>query len=213
MDKLKLFLDFDNTLVNTNKVAVEYFNTKFGKAYKLEDLKNYNFMDLFPEISGEDIDEFFNGDFLFTNISFIGNSREVLEKFDEFLQVSIVSMCTESNKITKLYWIAENLPQFSEFYGVETGPRTDEYNSRWAESEGGTWSSHDKSSVDMSGGIFIDDHIDCLRSSNAKIKILFRFNQDGDWNEFDNTDEIYVVNTWAEIEDILKFYIKLGEVV
>jgi len=40
----------------------------------------------------------------------------------------------------------------------------------------------DKSSVDMSNGIFIDDVEDNLFSSNAKLKVLYENIPNADWN-------------------------------
>ena len=76
---------------------------------------------------------------------------------------------------------------------------------------GSTDKSCDKSFVDMSGGIFIDDNVDCLRTSNAKVKILIKNNVDTKWNEIKPNEEIYVVNTWDEILEIIDFFYKNRE--
>ena len=63
----------------------------------------------------------------------------------------------------------------------------------------------------MRDGVFIDDHVDCLHSSNAKIKILIKTNENAEWSKIEPNEDIYVVNNWYEVYSILDFITKNEE--
>ena len=65
---------------------------------------------------------------------------------------------------------------------------------------------YDKSHIDMSHGIQIDDRTDCLMGTNSDTKILFKNKAERYWNQINGTNEdIYIANEWKEIIDILEF--------
>lgn len=67
----------------------------------------------------------------------------------------------------------------------------------------------DKNIVDMSNGIFIDDKLENLIVTNAKIKILLKNGIDTNYNTLRDKnaviDNLYVVNDLDEIRQILEF--------
>ena len=64
----------------------------------------------------------------------------------------------------------------------------------------------------MNYGIQIDDRTDCLMGTNANIKILFKNNQEFDWNQtYDINEPIYIMNDWKEIIETLEFALKNTE--
>ena len=65
----------------------------------------------------------------------------------------------------------------------------------------------------MSGGIFIDDNIDCLRSSNASIKILIKNGVDTKWNNVEPGDDVYIADDWGDIIRIVGFFINNKEMI
>ena len=113
-----------------------------------------------------------------------------IEKF--FDEISIVTIGTKDNLENKKRFLKENNLELT-FYGIENNGRSD------------------KSSVDMHNGVFIDDHIGCLHSSNAKIKILMKNVENGEWNKVEPNDDIYVVNNWYEVYSIFDFIKKNKE--
>lgn len=170
----------------------------YGENKKYEDLKKYTFKDLFPQLTDEKCEEIFGDWRLFSLLEFFDDCYETLEYFKKRCDYSLVTYGNSYNLSEKKVWCERYLPFIKNYYFLEYQPGQQSY---------------DKSMVDMSDGIFIDDHIDYLRSSNAKIKILFRNNHDGDWNQFDNLDDVYVVNTWKEIYHIIKFYVDNGGII
>lgn len=190
---MKLFIDFDNTIANSSEVIVDMLNEHFGKNENFEKLRKYDFSDLFPECSYWDIEKFFNSDEMFERLKIFPNMIETVDAFKDFFdEISIVTIGTKDNLENKKRFLKENKLELT-FYGIENNGRSD------------------KSSVDMHNGVFIDDHIGCLHSSNAKIKILMKNVENGEWNKVEPNDDIYVVNNWYEVYSIFDFIKKNKE--
>lgn len=184
---MKLFIDFDNTIANSSEVIVDMLNEHFDKNENFEKLRKYDFSDLFPECSYWDIEKFFNSDEMFERLKIFPNMIETVDAFKDFFdEISIVTIGTKDNLENKKRFLKENNLELT-FYGIENNGRSD------------------KSSVDMHNGVFIDDHIGCLHSSNAKIKILMKNVENGKWNKVEPNDDIYVVNNWYEVYSIFDF--------
>lgn len=190
---MKLFIDFDNTIANSSEVIVDMLNEHFDKNENFEKLRKYDFSDLFPECSYWDIEKFFNSDEMFEKLKIFPNMIETVDAFKDFFdEISIVTIGTKDNLENKKRFLKENNLELT-FYGIENNGRSD------------------KSSVDMHNGVFIDDHIGCLHSSNAKIKILMKNVENGEWNKVEPNDDIYVVNNWYEVYSIFDFIKKNKE--
>lgn len=190
---MKLFIDFDNTIANSSEVIVDMLNEHFGKNENFEKLRKYDFSDLFPECSYWDIEKFFNSDEMFERLKIFPNMIETVDAFKDFFdEISIVTIGTKDNLENKKRFLKENNLELT-FYGIENNGRSD------------------KSSVDMHNSVFIDDHIGCLHSSNAKIKILMKNVENGEWNKVEPNDDIYVVNNWYEVYSIFDFIKKNKE--
>lgn len=190
---MKLFIDFDNTIANSSEVIVDMLNEHFDKNENFEKLRKYDFSDLFPECSYWDIEKFFNSDKMFERLKIFPNMIETVDAFKDFFdEISIVTIGTKDNLENKKRFLKENNLELT-FYGIENNGRSD------------------KSSVDMHNGVFIDDHIGCLHSSNAKIKILMKNVENGEWNKVEPNDDIYVVNNWYEVYSIFDFIKKNKE--
>ena len=190
---MKLFIDFDNTIANSSEVIVDMLNEHFGKNENFEKLRKYDFSDLFPECSYWDLEKFFNSDEMFERLKIFPNMIETVDAFKDFFdEISIVTIGTKDNLENKKRFLKENNLELT-FYGIENNGRSD------------------KSSVDMHNGVFIDDHIGCLHSSNAKIKILMKNVENGEWNKVEPNDDIYVVNNWYEVYSIFDFIKKNKE--
>ena len=190
---MKLFIDFDNTIANSSEVIVDMLNEHFDKNENFEKLRKYDFSDLFPECSYWDIEKFFNSDEMFERLKIFPNMIETVDAFKDFFdEISIVTIGTKDNLENKKRFLKENNLELT-FYGIENNGRSD------------------KSSVDMHNDVFIDDHIGCLHSSNAKIKILMKNVENGEWNKVEPNDDIYVVNNWYEVYSIFDFIKKNKE--
>lgn len=192
---MKLYLDFDNTIVNTGETVVNILNKRYGTTQKWGNIRRYDFKDLFPQLAQDELLELLSSSILYDNVSFLTGTREVIKQVRNSFDIEIVTIGNEQNKFQKSKWLALNFPA--------------RYNLKVIDNKSGNF---DKSNIDMSDGIFIDDSSECLRSSNAKVKILLSNGLETEWNREEN-DDFYVVQDWYEIRDILKFYIEKGEIV
>ena len=193
--KLKLFLDFDETIVKTTKQFVELANKKFNTDKNWKNLKCWCFQDLYPNIRNQDIDEIFDSKELYNNIESHENCISTLNKIKDYVDINIATIGSDTNLFNKKEWLKNNFTDI-DYNFLDVKVNFDRNINK-----------HNKSTIDMSGGIFIDDRIDNLRSSNATIKILYKSYNDYNWQKCEANEDIFIVNTWDEIYEILYFCI------
>lgn len=192
---MKLYLDFDNVIANSSEIIVDLLNENYHTNKKYIDLKKYDFSDLFPVCTYRDIENYFNSEELFKRIKLYDGLIDCLDEIKDSLDsIEIVTIGEKKNIEYKKEWVSNNLNHIATLHPIINN------------------GNNDKSSIDMSDGIFIDDHIDCLRSSNAKVKILFKNENDGEWNKVSPNDDVYVFDNWYDLKDSLKFIIKNKEI-
>ncbi len=196
MKKIKLFVDFDNTMVNSNKAVVNILNKRYGVNKDYRDCYKYSYKDLFPQLKEKEVLDIYESDEFYSQLEFVEDSYEILSFVRNSFDICVVSLGTELNLIKKREFILEKNSDL-EIKKVHTN----------------TNNNLDKNFIDMSESILIDDNSECLRNSNAKIKILFRNNKDTEWNKVYPNEEFYIVNSWEEISDILEFYERVGKII
>lgn len=192
-NKIDLFLDFDDTICLTSKQFVKLANKKYKKEEDWNNINRWDFKDLYPEITNNDIDNIFSSEDFFVDLELCENCLDVINSIKNLVNIHIATIGTDKNLKNKMKWIKENLNIDFNFNGIlDTGI-------------------NDKSSIDMSGAIFIDDRTDNLRSSNANIKILYKNYHNYPWQQIEPNDNIYVVDSWEQIYSILDFISKNPE--
>ena len=180
-----VYVDFDNTIVESNQKVIEILNDKYGLNKSEDDLEDYGYTSIAP-ITEEEKLGIFESDEFFSNLKFKSDFLKVLNKYDGKVKFVITTKGTAENLKKKEQWIKENIPGNISFVGI-------------------TNNSLSKSQVDMTNGIQIDDCTAAL-DTNADIKILYKDNHNFNWQSNYNNTDILVVNTWLEIDDILSFY-------
>lgn len=63
----------------------------------------------------------------------------------------------------------------------------------------------------MSGGIQIDDRVDCLKDTNAGVKILITNGRRFSWNDPEKCvgiENLYIVNNWDEATQVVDTVLK-----
>ena len=184
--KKKLFIDVDNTLLDSIKAIVDLYNEDFSAYPKYKfvhpyQIDSYDFKEL-PLINKQYIDHYFCQPRFFEKVEFMDNAEEVIEKLKTKYDITFVSMGNYANLKLKERWIEEHIHD-THFIGVSFEV------------------SKDKSVVDMSDGILIDDSYEMLVSSNADVKICF-----GDFYEWNNqeTEKPYLrLMNWKDVERFL----------
>ena len=167
--KSKLYIDFDNTLVCSIKCICDLYNEDFKY---FPDFKYINWIDMktweFKELSLANKDyilSYFGQPRFFEKVEFMDNAFEVISDLLKVeYEIYIVSMGTQQNLLGKEMWIKEHISDIH-FVGIDMG----QYKN--------------KSHIDMSDGILIDDEKRYLDSSNAKTKICFgdTYNWNKEW--------------------------------
>lgn len=180
-----VYVDFDNTIVESNQKVIEILNDKYGLNKSEDDLEDYGYTSIAP-ITEEEKLGIFESDEFFSNLKFKSDFLKVLNKYDGRVKFIITTKGTAENLKKKEQWVKENIPGNVSFVGI-------------------TNNSLSKKQVDMINGIQIDDCTAAL-DTNADIKILYKDNHNFNWQSNYNNTDILVVNTWLEIDDILSFY-------
>jgi hypothetical protein len=193
--KINLFCDFDGTSVNSMKRLVEMLNKKFNKNQDWTKIKKYSATDLFPEASVEDVIGVFADKDFFNGLEIFEGYQETLLKHQHAYDYHLATIGTRANLDNKEVWCKHNFKfnyKYEPIEKVGTGKET----------------------VNMKGGILIDDHIKNLKSSNASVKILYKGGFETEWNTLTEDDVIsgtlYEVNSWKEVDEILSFIAKVG---
>jgi len=189
--KDKIFLDFDNCIVN----STQKFCSCYNEIYKLhpdfipaiwQNTDRWDFQDTCPLVTN--VEEIFKMKMFFEDLPFINdNTYKVLKRLNEKYHIIIVSIGTFENIALKSRWIGEYLKFIKDsIFLVNSGSKMN------------------KELIDMSlrhdehHPIFIDDVVANLNSSNAQRKIAF-----GDihsWNK-EWTGERAL--DWTDVENLL----------
>lgn len=184
-----LYLDFDCTIVNSIKRIVEMYDQDYRnypgyKSVDWSEINTWGFEEL-KLLDGKDVEKYFAAARFFDGLDYIDYAEDCIDRLSSFFRIVVVSMGTLANLAGKEKWLWENIPQ-AEFVGIDSSIYKD------------------KSHIDMSDGILIDDSLSNLDTSNAQEKIIF-----GDlypWNDFNN-NHLRCFN-WIEVERFLmKHYI------
>ena len=154
-----IYVDFDNTLVNSIKTVVDIYNDEFRgtKRFKPVDwttVNSYSFKEL-KRIFPNWIKNTFESEDFFQRCKLDYNAKEVLKTLKQEFEIYVCTLGTGKNLKLKKQYVQKELPFIEGFIGLNTIDNSD------------------KSSVDMSNGFLIDDLDTNLQSSNAKFKICF----------------------------------------
>lgn len=179
-----IYLDFDNTIVESNKRIIDILNNKYKISKSEKDLNDYNYNSIYP-ITVEEKLSMFESDEFYSGLEFKPGVLDVLKKYADTYKIVIVSKGTPLNLEKKEKWIKQNIPFGFPFIGLS----------------GQSF----RKKVDMRGAIQIDDTFKCLET-NASLKILYKNFNNFPWQQPECDEEYFVANTWEEIDSILDFY-------
>ena len=163
----EIFVDFDETIANSLKEVCNIYNEKYNEDAIWQRTKVWSLKDECPILKKDELTDMFSLDKFFDNLTLKYGAYEVLSELSKDYTITIVSIGTMENCSKKSVFINANLPFVSNSILIPFEK------DRLV---------MDKSSVDMSNGIFIDDVEDNLFSSNAKLKVLYENIPNADWN-------------------------------
>ena len=194
MSKTKLFLDFDNTIVDTIAAVVSLYNEDYSShdgfvPINPKDVTSWEFKEC-NLATYEEIDKYFGDERFFQRIKLYLGARQALRSLSRMYDIAIVSHGYAKNLKLKEKWVKDKL--FKEIFDSSCN----------AEFIGVDWKEYsDKSHVDMSDSIFVDDSIKNLETSNAKYKILY--GEYMDWNNMNN--EFIRCKNWKNLRKQILF--------
>ena len=162
-----IVFDFDNTLCNSSAAIISLYNLKYNKKIPNYIDVSWNFEEL-PCITKEDIKLFFSSKDFFEILEPNKGMKELVQNLcDKGHRVKIVSYSYEESKQYKIKYIKKHFPKVE--YEILT---------------------HDKSlvldkrdAIDKKVDLCIDDSLEALKLSDAKIKILYgctKYNREND---------------------------------
>lgn len=195
IESINLFVDVDDTLTKSSKLAVEKLNKIFNKCYSYEQLKEYSFKDLFPECNQDLITEIFADENFYNEVEPIENGKETINSYrnNTFYSMHICTIGDQANLINKYNWIINNIHGKINIHGI--------------------FLHQNKGMLDMKNGIQIDDNTSNLKCTNAAIKILLKNGLEKKYNQVEPNENIYIANDWYEIAEMLSFYEKIGSLI
>lgn len=178
--KQKIFLDFDSTVVDSVKAYCEVNNWMFNAHANYKKVNKWDLSDECPLAANIVEDIFASKEFFLVLEPMDDYTLEVLNMLKQKYEVIICSIGTPENISKKAKWIEQRLDIKDMILLSQSNLKMD------------------KSIIDMSGGIIIDDHANNLFSSNADIKICF--GETKAWNE--NWGSMRVRN-WKALGEML----------
>lgn len=184
---MNLYIDFDNVITNSSEIIVELLNEKYHCNKNFNDLTEYNFSDLFPMLDYWDIEKLFKSEELFKRVKIIDGFNDFMKlNSEKFEKLFVVTIGTKENLEMKRKFLTDNKLGFIELIGIENH------------------GNNNKSLVDMSDGILIDDNSECLRSSNAMIKVLFQPYKRWKWAQKEANDNFIIVKSWNDFSNFFE---------
>lgn len=201
LEKQKIVLDFDDTLVKSSEQIIHMLNQKHNLNKTIKDLTVWNYASIYPQITNQEITELYADAEFFKNVNWNNGVKRFLAKFKNNYKFVICSKGGKQNLHFKHLFLITQFEEMNitdwEFIGLETNDDSD-YNLN-------------KSMVDLSDCLFaVDDNINALLSINTPKKILLKNYAEYYWNETPiNREDVYVINTFDELTEMCNFDIKL----
>lgn len=201
LEKQKIVLDFDDTLVKSSEQIIKMLNEKYNLNKTIDDLTDWGYSSIYPNITNQEVTELYSSEQFFKEVKWNEGARLFLLDFKKYYKFIICSKGSKANlhlkKLFLISWFEQMNITDWEFIGLKTNDDTD--------------CNLNKSMVDFSNCLFaIDDNINALLSINTPKKILIKNYAEYYWNKTPiNREDVYIINNFYELIEMCKFDIKL----
>lgn len=186
--KRKIYLDADDTIMNSSLAIIEIANQKFGTDKTIDDLKDWSYETIFKNTDEFNTVSLYESDIFFETVTPNIGFCKFYEKYKNELDFIVVTLGTKKNLEKKKEWFKKIFPAIT-FFGIGIG-------------EG---SAFDKSILDMYNSIQIDDRFDCVRYTNASVKMVLKNNKDFYWANQTDITNFYYMDNWDMIDESVDF--------
>lgn len=196
-----IYWDVDDVILNSGETIVGLLNQKRQELglqpRELKDLKDWGYKSILRDTNKNEIEALFESDDFWNRVKIKSEFIELMKSgILNSYNHRIVTKGSSINRKKKFKKLSEDLNELNweYFIGIENN--------------------RDKSVVDMTGGILIDDNYDNLVKTNAQIKILLKNGLTTDYNtnygKYGNIDNLYIVETLEEVRQILEFNLEFS---
>jgi len=194
--KKDLYIDFDSTIVNSDKAICQIYNERYSH---YDDFipadwrkhSNWAYKNVCPliQVHNEDpsqvIKDFYGDQHFFDYLGFYDDAKRVIGRLVEKYNVIICTSAFPMNASKKVLWIEEHLPEVDEIIILIN--------------KSGNGYGKERVAMMEEDSIFIDDHPTNLESTKASQKYLFKFKE----TDYNGGYDGNVVTSWKEVEEIL----------
>lgn len=198
--KITLYLDADDTVLRSSEAMIEILNKKYNinPAKTIKDLSDWGYRSIYGHMTPEEVREIYASDEFFDIVKINSTFLDFFKKSLAKVNFVFVTKGTPENIEKKEKYLRENLGLDFEYIGIPFK----------LDADGKVNTSFSKRSINMKHGIQIDDRVDCLKDSNAPIKILIKTYGDHYWNQmkdYSGIPNLYVVDNWEQAIQIIEF--------
>ena len=192
--KIKIFVDADDTVIESSKTVIDIINERYNidPPKSFQNLHNWNYTCIHPSMTADEVNAIYASDEFFERVRPNASFVKVYEKHKDNFDFFIVTKGDKPNLDKKETWFKKRFPKMN-FVGIEFAPGGENF---------------DKSIIPMKGGIQIHDRTDALVSTSASCKMLLQNGIRVSWNKPKEGANLYVVQTWEEIGQVLDFTVK-----
>ena len=197
-EKITVYLDVDDTVLKSSEAIIKILNKKHNiqPPKKTEDLKDWGYSSIYRGITPNEIETIYASDEFFDSVEVDQVFSQFFTKSLEKVNFVFVTKGTDENLTKKEKYLRRMLDGAFDYVGLNF--KQNEVNTERSD--------FDKRAVNMKYGIHIDDRLECLKTTNAPIKILLKKHGVHYWNEdYTGVSNLYIVNTWEEAIQIVEF--------
>jgi 5'(3')-deoxyribonucleotidase len=198
-EKRKVVFDFDDTLVKSSEEIIRQINNKYNLNKTINDLTDWNYSSIYKELKETEVLDLYASQEFFDNVKLNNGAKEFIDKFHSVYKFVVCSKGTKLNLEKKERFCDKLFENYDyEFIGLEFNNEKDT-------------KQLNKSCIDFSDCLFcLDDNVSSLTSINTPKKVLIKNYHEFPWNETPiNETNIYVINSFKELEQICDFDLKL----
>lgn len=161
--KKKIFVDFDDTLVDSTSTIVEVYNRLYGEEADVRNIRAFDLLDQCPrigELTGDyqkELTGMYACEDFWQNLQPKPHAVEIMNKFKaEGFELILVSYGDAPNLAKKIYYAHEHFSMLDGYILLSQHHKP-----------------FTKRDVNMQDCFFIDDYASYLIESNAKVKVMF----------------------------------------
>ena len=193
--KQTIYWDVDDVILNTSEVVIDIINRRYldEDQYKtFEDRKDWGLKSIWRGMNKQIAKRIFESDDFWNSVKVKEEFKKVFDSIGDKYEHKLVTKGTECNHDRKQqFLINDTYMKDKQWDYICVGD------------------DEDKNIVNMSNGIFIDDKLENLVVTNARIKILLKNGIDTNYNTLRGknavVDNLYVANNLEEVKQLLEF--------